>query len=442
MCTFQCSAASNTGRLRALRARLHSTIGGVSDTELKLLAVMPTGEPSPARAVTIVTPVANMPSAWRKSLGSNAVGCCIVDAPSISPRTLPQRLAAESLSRTSALSIGPGGLARRAAPHAGPGQKALVRSDDCAAGPRWNDATPTLRRIQCMIAAPDARAIARMMMIETDYLTPEAAELVDVARSLVPKLAARAAGVDANGIVHPDSVREIHDAGLFRVLQPKRWGGHEMDPRVFYTIQMILAEGCMSTAWIYGVIGVHYWQLPLFTEAAQNDVWGKDASTRIASTYMPVGKAEKVDGGYRFSGRWGFSSGCEYAEWIFLGGLLPKADGSGALEHCTFLLPKSDYKIVKNWDVLGLRAYRQPRHRGRQAPSCRSTAPTAPTTTATPPAPAAPATRAGCIGSPSRRCSSARYPAPASARSTARSREFRKRSPRTWASTAPRPPRT
>lgn len=206
-----------------------------------------------------------------------------------------------------------------------------------------------------MIAAPDARAIARMMQIETDYLTPEAAELVDVARSLVPKLAARAAEVDANGIVHPDSVREIHDAGLFRVLQPKRWGGHEMDPRVFYTIQMILAEGCMSTAWIYGVIGVHYWQLPLFTEAAQNDVWGKDPSTRIASTYMPVGKAEKVDGGYRFSGRWGFSSGCEYAEWIFLGGLLPKADGSGALEHCTFLLPKADFKIVKNWDVLGLR---------------------------------------------------------------------------------------
>ena len=206
-----------------------------------------------------------------------------------------------------------------------------------------------------MIAAPDARAIARMMQIETDYLTPEAAELVDVARSLVPKLAARAAEVDANGIVHPDSVREIHDAGLFRVLQPKRWGGHEMDPRVFYTIQMILAEGCMSTAWIYGVIGVHYWQLPLFTEQAQNDVWGKDPSTRIASTYMPVGKAEKVDGGYRFSGRWGFSSGCEYAEWIFLGGLLPKADGSGALEHCTFLLPKADYKIVKNWDVLGLR---------------------------------------------------------------------------------------
>ena len=206
-----------------------------------------------------------------------------------------------------------------------------------------------------MIPAQDARAIARSLEIETDYLTPEAAKLVDVARALVPKLAARAAETDTNGILHPDSVREIHDAGLYRVLQPKRWGGFEMDPRVFYTIQMILAEGCASTAWVYGVVGVHYWQLPLFTEAAQQDVWGKDPSTRVASTYMPVGKTEKVEGGWRLSGRWGFSSGSEYSEWIFLGGLLPKQDGSGALEHCTFLLPKADYKIVKNWDVLGLR---------------------------------------------------------------------------------------
>ena len=71
---------------------------------------------------------------------------------------------------------------------------------------------------------------------------------------------------------------------------------------------------------------------------------------------MPTGKAEKVDGGYRFSGRWSWSSGVEHCEWIFLGGLLPKKDGSGQLEHCTFLLPKKDYQVVHNFDVLGLRA--------------------------------------------------------------------------------------
>ena len=137
---------------------------------------------------------------------------------------------------------------------------------------------------------------------QDDYLTPQAQALIAKARALVPVLAERAQRCDAEGIVPAESVREIAEAGLFRVLQPRRWGGHELDPRVFYTLQMTLAEGCMSTAWIFGVIGVHYWQLPLFTEQAQQDVWGKDPATRIASTYMPTGKAEKVDGGYRFSG--------------------------------------------------------------------------------------------------------------------------------------------
>lgn len=189
-----------------------------------------------------------------------------------------------------------------------------------------------------------------------DYMTSEALELLARARALVPVLAERAFAAERAGMVPAETVREIAEAGLFRVLQPKRWGGCELDPRVFYRIQMTLAEGCMSTAWIYGVIGVHNWQLPLFPEQAQRDVWAKDDGTLIASTYMPTGKAEKVDGGYRFSGRWGFSSGVDHCEWIFLGGLLPKKDGSGVLEHTTFLLPKADFRIERNWDVLGLRA--------------------------------------------------------------------------------------
>lgn len=191
---------------------------------------------------------------------------------------------------------------------------------------------------------------------ESDYLAPEAVALIERAHAMIPKLAARAAQAEADGKVPEETVRELVESGLLRVLQPKRFGGFEMDPRVFYAVQRALAEGCMSTAWIYGVIGVHFWQLSLFPEQAQQDVLGEDPATLIASTYMPVGKAEPVDGGYRFSGRWGFSSGVEHCEWIFLGGLLPKKDGSGAFEHCTFLLPKSDYRIEKNWDVLGLRA--------------------------------------------------------------------------------------
>lgn len=190
-----------------------------------------------------------------------------------------------------------------------------------------------------------------------DYMTPEAVNLVQAAEEMIPRLRARAQEAEEAGMIPYDTVKEMSEAGLFRVLQPKRWGGFELDPRVFYRVQMALAKGCMSTAWIYGVIGVHNWQLPLFPEQAQQDVWanGND-DTLIASTYMPVGKAESVEGGYRFSGRWGFSSGVDHCDWIFLGGLLPKKDNPDEQEHVTFLLPRSDFRVEKNWDVHGLRA--------------------------------------------------------------------------------------
>lgn len=195
-----------------------------------------------------------------------------------------------------------------------------------------------------------------MNPVKDDYLTPEALELIARARAMAPRLAERARAAEDAGLVPRITIDEMQEAGFFKVLQPKRWGGYEMDPRVFYEVQMALAEGCMATAWIYGVVGVHNWQIPLFPEQAQIDVWGKDPSTLTASTYMPTGKAEPVEGGYRFSGRWSWSSGSQHCEWILLGGLLPKKDGSGALEHCTFLLPKADFEIVNNFDVLGLRA--------------------------------------------------------------------------------------
>jgi len=189
-----------------------------------------------------------------------------------------------------------------------------------------------------------------------DYLSPEAREVIASAKALAPRLAERAAAAEAAGMVPRESIADMQAAGLFRVLQPRRWGGLELDPRVFCDVQMALAEGCMSTAWIYGVIGVHNWQLPLFPEQAQKDVWGSSSATLIGSTYMPVGRAESVAGGWQLSGRWGFSSGVDHCDWLFLGGLLPRKDGSPGVEHTTFLLPKGDFRIERNWDVLGLRA--------------------------------------------------------------------------------------
>lgn len=182
----------------------------------------------------------------------------------------------------------------------------------------------------------------------------DAATLVQRARELAPKLAARAAETEAARRIPDATIAELQQAGLFEVLKPKQYGGYEMSPRVFYDICFELAQGCPSTGWIYGVMGVHNWQLALFDPRAAEDVWGEDCSTLLASTYMPAGKVQPVEGGFKFSGRWGFSSGCGHGQWFLLGGLIFGEAGQPP-EYRTFLVPREDLKIIDTWQVMGLK---------------------------------------------------------------------------------------
>lgn len=182
---------------------------------------------------------------------------------------------------------------------------------------------------------------------------PSEDEIRARARALVPFLRERAAEAQAARRLPVETVAAMQEAGLFRVLQPKRWGGYEMHPNIYYDVLMTLGEGDMSAAWCYGVIGCHPWQMALFDDRAQKDVWGEDPSTLVSSTYMIQGDARPVEGGFIFNGRWRFSSGCEHCGWVFLGGEVGL--GSGNMDMRTFLLPRSDYEIVDTWQSFGLR---------------------------------------------------------------------------------------
>lgn len=179
-------------------------------------------------------------------------------------------------------------------------------------------------------------------------------QIRDRAREMVPGLRARTKQTAELGRLPDATIAEMQEAGFFRIMQPARYGGFELDPHDFFDVQMILAEGCMSTAWVLGVVAIHNWQLGLFDDQAQQDVWGDDDSTLISSSYMPVGKVTRVEGGYRLSGHWGFSSGSKHCDWAFLGAMIPPANEGEAPDYCTFLVPKGDYSIVENWDVSGL----------------------------------------------------------------------------------------
>jgi 3-hydroxy-9,10-secoandrosta-1,3,5(10)-triene-9,17-dione monooxygenase len=188
--------------------------------------------------------------------------------------------------------------------------------------------------------------------VSGDAVTP--AVLIERARAMVPVLKERARRTTAERRISDETISEMQGAGFFRVLQPKRWGGYEMHPNVFFEIQKLLAEGCMSTGWVYGVVGGHPYELALFHDQAQLDVWGEDDSVLVSSSYQPVGKVERAEGGYYLSGRWGFSSGSEHCDWVLLGAMIPPEGEGDALDMRTFLLPRADYSIENAWDVFGL----------------------------------------------------------------------------------------
>ena len=197
-------------------------------------------------------------------------------------------------------------------------------------------------------------ATAALYEISADQV-PSAAELVARAKALVPVLREREAAAIAARQVPVETVADFHEAGFFKILQPRRWGGFELSPQVFYDVQIEIARGCPSSAWILGVIAVHNWQLAVFDERAQQEVWGEDPSTLVSSSYMPVGKVTVVDGGYKLSGRWGFSSGSEHCKWVFVGAFVPTGEGKPP-DMRTFLVPRADYTIDDVWDTTGLTA--------------------------------------------------------------------------------------
>ena len=180
------------------------------------------------------------------------------------------------------------------------------------------------------------------------------AQLPEGVGALLGHLRARAREIEDLRRVSDESIKELIDSGLFRALQPARYGGLELDVMTFYDAVRQIAGACGSTGWVASILGVHAWQLALFADQAQADVWADDPDTLVSSSYAPTGRIDSVDGGYRVDGRWNFSSGCDHAQWVFLGGAVLDREGT-AVDFGTFLLPRRDYTIDDVWDTVGLR---------------------------------------------------------------------------------------
>ena len=182
------------------------------------------------------------------------------------------------------------------------------------------------------------------------------AAMLSRAEALIPQLRDRAARTEELRHLPAETERDLHEAGLFRIVQPKRVGGSEFDYVALVDCAEELAKGDASVGWNFANLASHHWMLAMFDKQAQDQVWDKDPNALIASSFIfPAGRATKVQGGYRLRGSWPFSSGVASCEWSMLASVVAPDDAAEGIEYRIFLVSKKDYRVLDTWNAAGLR---------------------------------------------------------------------------------------
>jgi alkylation response protein AidB-like acyl-CoA dehydrogenase len=177
-------------------------------------------------------------------------------------------------------------------------------------------------------------------------------------------IAATADRIEADCEIPADLLATLHEARLFRTLLPRSLGGDETPPADYVRMMELIAAADASTAWCIGqTSGCSMAAAYMSHEAAQHIWGGPDAALAWGSG--PQGRAARVDGGYRVTGRWDFASGSRNATWIGGHSRVVEPDGSllrwsegplaGDLVERSMLMPKSAVTILRNWNPMGLR---------------------------------------------------------------------------------------
>lgn len=181
---------------------------------------------------------------------------------------------------------------------------------------------------------------------------PSPEELYRRAEALVPLLAERAARCEAARQCLPETIEDLAHNGLLQICRPARYGGYEYGWDVLSAVNRILAHGCGSQAWVANVFNDHTQRVGAFALAAQEEVWGSDPETRIAASVAPSGTARREGNGIVLSGRFGFASGIDFAQWLICGAMLK--DGDRPPQYIDCLVPRRDVTIIDDWHVAGL----------------------------------------------------------------------------------------
>ena len=180
-------------------------------------------------------------------------------------------------------------------------------------------------------------------------------DMVVRARGLAARLAERAEVCERLRRLPDDTERDLHEAGLFRFVQPARVGGAELDVGIFVDVCAALARTCPSTAWNVGNLASHHWMLGFFPPETQDELWDVSPDVLIATSLaFAGGRGRKVDGGWEVTGRWPLSSGVDNSDWNMLGFMVRERDDGPVVDQRFALAHRSQYEVIDTWHAMGL----------------------------------------------------------------------------------------
>jgi len=180
--------------------------------------------------------------------------------------------------------------------------------------------------------------------------------LIDRARALIPRLRDRATDCEARREMLPETLADLLEAGLFRILQPRRFGGYEMPIGVLLAVAMEISRGCGSSGWVYSLTAGHSWWAAMYPEAGQAELYGAGGDVRFPLIVAPQGRAVPVDGGFRITGQWGYASGLSVSNWLGVNTVVPaKQKGQPPADLRVCVIPADECVVNDNWHVMGLR---------------------------------------------------------------------------------------
>jgi len=178
--------------------------------------------------------------------------------------------------------------------------------------------------------------------------------LVTRARDLHGILSKNAQQTENDRRVVEENIQAMAGAGLFRTMVPRRYDGFEGSIRTHLDVTAAVAEACGSSAWVLALTNVCVWFASLYSQQAQDEIFGANPNARVAGVLSPSTQVKRADGGLIISGKWFWSSGCMHADWAMLGVLELDRNGVPANQY-TALVPMSELTIEDTWFTAGMK---------------------------------------------------------------------------------------